>query len=61
MDTATSVTEMFVGLVCVGLAFAAPRRNGATRWIGITIGVLGVVAIAHAVVLLLRGWSESGL
>jgi hypothetical protein len=52
MDTATSVTEMFVGLVCLGLAFAASRRSGVMRWIGIAIGVLGVVAIAHAVALL---------
>jgi hypothetical protein len=49
MDTTTSVTEMFVGLVCLGLAFAASRRSGTMRWIGVAIGVAGVVAIAHAI------------
>jgi hypothetical protein len=52
MDMATWLTEAFVGLVCLGLAFATSGRSGAVRWIGVAIGVAGVVAVVHAIVLL---------
>jgi hypothetical protein len=49
MDRVTSITELFVGLVCLALAVAAWRRQGTARWVGLAIGAAGVVAIVHAV------------
>ncbi len=52
MDRATSITELFVGLACLALAAPIWRRPGVARWIGVAIGLAGIVAIVHAVLLL---------
>ena len=52
MDRVTSITELFVGLACLALAAPMWRRPGVGRGVGMAIGVAGIVAILHAIVLL---------
>lgn len=48
--TATYVTELLVGLVCLGLAVPLWRRPGAMRATAVVFAVAGVAAIIHAAV-----------
>ncbi|MEX0984592.1 MAG: hypothetical protein WD096_06035 [Actinomycetota bacterium] len=50
MDTLTSITELLVGLACLGLAIATWRRPGRGRVVSGALGVAGAAAVANAVV-----------
>jgi len=43
--TLTSVTELLVGLACVGLGALMWPRN---RFVGVGLGVAGLAAVIHA-------------
>jgi hypothetical protein len=53
-DAATYVTEMLVGLVCLGLAVAVDRRTGPVRALRVVLAVAGLAAVVHATVELVR-------
>jgi hypothetical protein len=53
-DAATYVTEMLVGLVCLGLAVAVDRRTGPVRALRVVLAVAGFAAVVHATVELVR-------
>jgi hypothetical protein len=46
-DLVTDLTEMAVGLACLGAAPFAWRR---ARWLGVLLAVAGLAAVVHAVV-----------
>ncbi len=54
MDTLTSITELLVGLACLGLAIATWRRPGRRRLLAGVLAVAGAAAVANAV------WSLAG-
>jgi hypothetical protein len=49
-ETANSVIELLVGLVCIGLAMPAWARGGGLRVAGVVFGIAGAAAVAHAVI-----------
>jgi len=52
-NAATYLTELVVGLGCLGLAAASWAQGGRRRAIAVVFAVAGLAAVVHAVVSLL--------
>jgi hypothetical protein len=49
-DALTSITELLVGVTCLGLGWAFWRRGGSARWVATLLVIAGAAAAANAIV-----------
>jgi hypothetical protein len=49
-DALTSITELLVGVACLGLGWAFWRRGGPARWVAAALVIAGLAAAANAIV-----------